>query len=104
MHRDVIDHEPADGNIYKMILGSLDDRYDDEQTDTVTGDDVGNALLREDRDEYDESIGSMEVHGSVRKPGSKSSKYVRYSGAAFNTPQAQTFNVGILSKEPGSIR
>ncbi|KAK9802150.1 hypothetical protein SCARD494_00083 [Seiridium cardinale] len=25
---DIIDHEPADGNIYKMILGSLDERYD----------------------------------------------------------------------------
>ncbi|KAJ0103838.1 uncharacterized protein J7T55_000466 [Diaporthe amygdali] len=35
---DIIDHEPADGNIFKMILGSLDSKYDDDDTQTMTGD------------------------------------------------------------------
>jgi hypothetical protein len=28
---DVIDHEPIDGTLYKMILGSVDEKYDNDQ-------------------------------------------------------------------------
>jgi hypothetical protein len=44
-YRDIIDYEHATGNIYKMILGSLDPKYDGETERTVTGGDVGNELL-----------------------------------------------------------
>ncbi|KAH6656535.1 hypothetical protein BKA67DRAFT_531800 [Truncatella angustata] len=34
---DIIDHEPAEGNIYKMILGSLDERYDVDDEVSISG-------------------------------------------------------------------
>ncbi|KAK8107550.1 uncharacterized protein PG998_009563, partial [Apiospora kogelbergensis] len=33
--RDVIDHEPVSGDVYKMILGSLNKMYDTKQSDTA---------------------------------------------------------------------
>jgi len=45
--RDIIDHEFAEKNIYKMLIGSLDPKVDGE-TSTVTGDDVATDLASTD--------------------------------------------------------
>ncbi|KAL1880072.1 hypothetical protein Daus18300_001435 [Diaporthe australafricana] len=75
---DIIDHEPANGNIYKMILGSLDSKYDeDTQTSVGDGDDDLHTVTtvtemderREHGDIFEEPVASNSSisHGSSRR-------------------------------------
>ncbi|KAK3365510.1 hypothetical protein B0T24DRAFT_636000 [Lasiosphaeria ovina] len=93
---DIIDHEPATGNIYKMILGSLDSRYDeDDDNRTVRPEDGGSETYPTDADGEHGDIVS-EVARSVHSRSGGSSQYIIHSGGAFDRTgprQSQTFKV-----------
>ncbi|KAK3325925.1 hypothetical protein B0H66DRAFT_143467 [Apodospora peruviana] len=98
---DIIDHEPADakGNIYKMILGSLDSRYDEEdETRAIMSKDAGSVLedFANDKDDgNDDERRNMisqiahSIAGPVRQGGDlqedRNSQYTTHSsGGGFD--------------------
>ncbi len=99
---DIIDHEPATGNVWKMILGSLDKEYDD--TETMVGDDVSTANLRSEESYGDEPEGDAAVpSSSIKRSRSKGSRDVGHVGGAFDKlKQAQTFHGGSSSSSSAS--
>lgn len=108
-HRDIIDHEPADGNIFKMILGSLDSKYD-EDTQTVSGDGDDDhkivTTLAETEGRGEQGDFCMEPYAcdsispTSSRRMSKTGRSVAGSGAGFDGPrQAHTIQVGHLSRQ-----
>jgi len=35
-NRDIVDHTPSNGNLWKMILGAIDEDFDDDPDDSQT--------------------------------------------------------------------
>lgn len=47
-YSDIVDHEPSDGNIWKMLLGSTNDYYDSQnetQQTTATPSNEGSSMM-----------------------------------------------------------
>lgn len=69
--RDIIDHEPANGNIYKMILGSLDSKFDEEVStitseDDTVGDRYRSSMMTEEPDSLVDTSRSTGYGGKSR--------------------------------------
>lgn len=104
---DIIDHEPANGDVVKMILGSLDPRYD-EDTQIVTGstdDDYQTVTEMDERHEQGELSREPYTTGSIShstpKRISQTGRSVAGSGAGDHRPrlgQAHTMQVGHSSR------
>jgi hypothetical protein len=77
--RDIIDHEFAEGNIFKMLVGSLDAKVDGEMS-TVTGDDMANDVSLEDSEQLVTSPSALSP--GVTSP-SRVGQIVQGSGGMF---------------------